>query len=70
MLRDSRGRLSVVFVCLLVSLPAFATKLSSYPSATALLSSPNPSVYGGVVTLAASVTSTAGVPGGTITFKD
>jgi hypothetical protein len=39
-------------------------------SATALASSLNPSTYGTIVTFTATVTSTAGTPTGTVTFKD
>jgi len=39
-------------------------------SATSVVSAPNPSVFGQSVTLTATVTSTAGTPTGTVTFKD
>ena len=69
MLRYTRGRLSVVAVCLLVSVPAFARR-TSFPTTTALASSPNPSNSGAAVTLTATVTSTGGVPPGSVTFQD
>ncbi len=69
MLRRSRGRLSVVVVCLLVSVPAFA-KRSSIATTSSLATSPNPSDYGAAVTLTASVTAPSGIPSGSVTFKD
>ena len=40
------------------------------PATTTLMSSANPSTYGGAVTLTATVTTTNGVPTGTVTFQD
>jgi hypothetical protein len=46
----------------------FVTKIGRYTTATSLASSPNPSVFGQSVTLTAGVTSSAGVPSGTVSF--
>jgi hypothetical protein len=40
------------------------------PTTTTLMSSANPSTYGGAVNLTATVTTTNGIPTGTVTFKD
>jgi hypothetical protein len=44
--------------------------LTQWPTTTSLSSSTNPSTYGGSITLAALVTTTNGVPTGTVTFMD
>jgi hypothetical protein len=41
----------------------------SYPTTTTLSASPNPSVFGQAVTFSARVTSSGGVPSGTVTFS-
>jgi len=57
-----------------VSTSAVVTQLVNAPAAaatsTSLTSTPNPSTTGQAVTLTATVTSAAGVPTGTVTFRD
>lgn len=50
--------------------PAPCNNTGTTPSATTLISSPNPSVYGQPVTLTASVTSSSGTPTGSVVFTD
>ncbi|MGO8794334.1 MAG: Ig-like domain repeat protein [Candidatus Sulfotelmatobacter sp.] len=50
--------------------PAPCNNTGTTPSATTLISSPNPSVYGQSVTLTASVTSSSGTPTGSVLFTD
>ncbi len=51
------------------SAPATAS-VARAPSLVALVASPSPATAGGTVTLTATVTSTFGTPGGTVTFSD
>lgn len=50
--------------------PPMGNPIPTTATATTLTSSPNPSVYGNSVTFTARVTSGAGMPTGTVTFKD
>jgi len=49
--------------------PALSQKVNKAPTQTSISSSSNPSASGQSVTFTATVTSVAGVPGGTVTFK-
>ncbi|QEH37847.1 Copper resistance protein CopC [Aquisphaera giovannonii] len=50
--------------------PTLSQSVNPAATTTALSSSTNPSAYGGSVTFTARVTSSGGVPTGTVTFKD
>jgi Bacterial Ig-like domain (group 3) len=52
------------------SIAAIVQVVGKAPTSTALASSPNPSAYGQPVALTASVSSAAGTPTGSVTFRD